>query len=120
MIPSIVQPLELIPLTPNGKVDRQALPDPFKTTRRAAPEREPPAPGLECGIAEIWRSILAVDAIGAEDNFFDLGGHSLLALRAAQAIEKQTGYRLDPRTFFFSNLRQIAALIGRETSEIDN
>ena len=98
MIPSLVVALDSMPLTPNGKIDRKALPDPFRTTRRAATEQEPPAPGLEQKMAEIWRSILAVDAISAEDNFFELGGHSLLSLRVAQAVEKETGYRMDPRS----------------------
>ncbi len=117
MIPSVVVSLDSMPLTPNGKIDRNALPDPFKATRRAALEHEPPAPGLEQKMAEIWRSILAVDAVSAEDNFFELGGHSLLSLRVAQAVEKETGYRMDPRALFFNTLRQVARLVARETAE---
>jgi nonribosomal peptide synthetase DhbF len=117
MVPSLVVALDSMPLTPNGKIDRKALPAPFKTSRRVATEREAPAPGLEQKMAEIWRSILAVDAIDAEDNFFELGGHSLLSLRVAQAVEKETGYRMDPRTLFFNNLRQVATLVERETAE---
>ena len=115
MVPSVVLALNSMPLTPNGKIDRNALPDPFKSARSAASQHEPPAPGLEQKIAEIWRSILAVETISVEDNFFDLGGHSLLSLRVAQAIEKETGYRMDPRTLFFNNLRQVATLIARES-----
>ncbi len=115
MIPSAVVALDSMPLTPNGKIDRKALPAPFKTTLRAATEHEPPAPGLEQKMADIWRSILAIDAVSAEDNFFELGGHSLLSLRVAQAIEKETGYRMDPRALFFNNLRQVATLVARET-----
>jgi nonribosomal peptide synthetase DhbF len=118
MIPSLVVALDSMPLTPNGKIDRKALPDPFKTSLRALTERKPPAPGLEQKIAEIWRSILAVDTISAEDNFFELGGHSLLSLRVAQAVEKETGYRMDPRALFFNNLGQVATLVARET--VDN
>ncbi len=73
MIPSVFVPLNSMPLTPNGKIDRNALPDPFRITRRPAEASEPPAPGLEQKIAEIWRSILSVDAISAEDNFFRAG-----------------------------------------------
>jgi nonribosomal peptide synthetase DhbF len=113
----LVVTLDSMPLTPNGKIDRKALPDPFKTSRRVATEREAPAPGLEQKMAEIWRSILAVDAIHAEDNFFELGGHSLLSLRVAQAVEKATGYRMDPRALFFNNLRQVATLVEREATE---
>ncbi len=70
-------------------------------------------------MADIWQSILMIDDIGAEDNFFELGGHSLLSLRVARAVEKETGYRLDPRALFFHNLRQVAALVGREAANTD-
>jgi acyl carrier protein len=64
-------------------------------------------------IAEIWQGLLKIEAIGAEDNFFDLGGHSLLALRAVAQIEKRTGARLDPRLLFFQSLRQIAFSLAK-------
>ena len=119
MIPSVTVPLDEIPLTPNGKIDRNSLPNPFKGRRPTASKHEPPAPGMEQKMANIWRSILAVDSIGANDNFFDLGGHSLLSLRVAQTIEKEIGYRMDPRALFFNNLRQVAALVARETAGFD-
>jgi len=115
MVPSAVVTLDSLPLTANGKIDRNALPNPFRTSRSATRANSQPAPGLEQRMAEIWRSILAVDAVNAEDNFFELGGHSLLSLRVAQEIEKQTGYRLDPRALFFNTLRQLATLVARET-----
>jgi amino acid adenylation domain-containing protein len=114
MIPSVVMALETVPLTPNGKVDRGALPDPFRTGVRAVVSRDAPAPGMEQLMAEIWQSFLTTDRISADDNFFELGGHSLLSLRVAQAVERRTGYRMDPRTLFFHNLRQVAALLGPE------
>jgi amino acid adenylation domain-containing protein len=119
MVPSVTVALDVMPLTPNGKIDRKALPDPFKSRRRATTKHEPPAPGLEQKMADIWRSILAVDSVSADDNFFELGGHSLLSLRVAQTVEKETGYRMDPRTLFFNNLRQVAALVARETIGVD-
>jgi acyl carrier protein len=100
--------LDAIPLTPNGKVNRRALPDPFKNAARAN-GFEKPAPGAETQIAKVWQQILGVARIGAQDNFFELGGHSLLALRVAAAVEKETGWRMDPRALFFQSLRQIAA-----------
>ena len=109
MIPAVVVTLEAIPLTPNGKVDRAALPDPFGAAARAPPARVPPAPGVEQVLAEIWREILRVDGVGAEDNFFELGGHSLLSLRVAALVEKRLGWRMDPRMLFFQTLRQVAA-----------
>ena len=117
MIPAVILSLDSMPLTPNGKIDRNALPTPFKTGRRAGTAHEPPAPGLEQKMAEIWRSILAVEVVNAEDNFFELGGHSLLSLRVAQAVEKETGYRMDPRMLFFNNRRQVATLVARKSVE---
>lgn len=111
MVPSVVVTLDAIPLTPNGKLDRSAMPDPFKNAMRATTSDEPPAPGTEQLVAEIWRDILKIDRVGAEDNFFELGGHSLLSLRVAAAVERRTGWRMDPRTLFFQNLRQIAAAV---------
>ena len=119
MIPSIVMAVESLPLTPNGKMDRNALPDPFRTALRAAVDMSPPAPGPEQLIAEIWRSVLAVERVSADDNFFELGGHSLLSLRVAQAVEQRTGYRMDPRTLFFHTLRQVAASLPPEAAPVD-
>jgi amino acid adenylation domain-containing protein len=111
MVPALVVELASVPLTPNGKVDRAALPDPLERAGAVASEYTPPAPGPEQILAEIWRDILGIERVGAEDNFFELGGHSLLSLRVAAAVEKKTAWRMDPRTLFFQNLRQIAAAI---------
>ena len=122
MIPSIVVSLVSMPLTPNGKVDRAALPDPFAKSQRAIVDREPPWTRMEQIVAEIWKSVLKVDQVDAGANFFELGGYSLLSLRVAKMVEKQTGYRMDPRNLFFHNLRQVAAQIepGPVVAETDS
>ena len=109
MIPSLVVTLDAVPLTPNGKVDRAALPDPFRSRSVDANAYEPPAPGLEQTLAAIWADVLKIDRVGAQDNFFELGGHSLLSLRVAATVEKSSGWRMDPRLLFFQSLSQIAA-----------
>lgn len=108
MIPSVVVMLDTVPLTPNGKIDRQALPDPFISSGRTV-STEPPSPGIEQQMAEIWCEYLQVESIGANDNFFELGGQSLLALRVAAAVERKMGRRMDPRSLFFQTLRQVSA-----------
>jgi acyl carrier protein len=108
MLPSAVIPVETIPLTPNGKVDRKALPDPFHGSVRQTEAFVEPARGTEAQLAELWQSALGIARVSAEDNFFEVGGHSLLAVRVAAAVERQFGRRLDPRSMFFQNLRQIA------------
>jgi len=117
MIPSIFVPVDSIPLTPNGKVDRAALPDPFRSAVRAAGVHVQPAPGLEQLMAEIWQDLLNIDRVSAEDNFFELGGHSLLALRVVAAVEKRSGLRTDPRALFFQSLRQAAAHLQGAAAE---
>ncbi|HEY8781714.1 MAG TPA: amino acid adenylation domain-containing protein, partial [Mucilaginibacter sp.] len=91
MVPALWVELERIPLTPNGKTDRRALPD-----AEAASKREYIAPrtAAEALMAEIWQEVLKVDKIGIEDNFFELGGHSLLALRLGSSIRKRFGSEL--------------------------
>ena len=100
--------LDRIPLTPNGKVDRAALPDPLRLEQRAGPFAAPETP-TERVIADVWREILGVERVATSDNFFELGGHSLLSIRAIHAIEQRTGWRPDPRLLFFRSLGQIAA-----------
>lgn len=112
MIPSFVIELPAIPLTPNGKVDRAALPDPYGGERGATEADEPPRPGMESTIAEIWKQVLKIERVGAGDNFFDLGGHSLLMFRVVALIRERTGRKLDPRQLFFQSLRQLAEAVA--------
>jgi acyl-coenzyme A synthetase/AMP-(fatty) acid ligase len=111
MIPSMLIELSAMPLTPNGKVDRKALPNPFQGIQLAAPAAETPVTNTEQAIAAIWKDLLKVERIHANDNFFELGGYSLLSLRVAKMIKKRTGYQMDPRALFFNSLRQIAELV---------
>jgi acyl carrier protein len=117
MVPSIVVVLDTVPLTPNGKVDRQALPDPFILSGRT-PNSEPPSPGIEQQMARIWCNYLQVERIGANDNFFELGGQSLLALRVAAAVEREMGRRIDPRSLFFQTLRQVSAHVASASNPV--
>ncbi len=110
MIPALYVPLERLPLTPNGKLDRRALPAVAPPT--AASERrrdDAPRSAAEQAVAEVWRELLGVAAIGLRDNFLDLGGHSLLIMRAVALLEARTGARLSPRAFVFQTLEQVAA-----------
>ncbi len=109
MLPVVFVALDALPLTPNGKLDARALPDPFRNTAVIGDSFEPPAPGLEQLIADIWCELLRVDRVGAGDNFFDLGGNSLLALRVVTGLETRAGCRVPPRLLFFHTLRQVAA-----------
>ncbi|MDB4901294.1 MAG: amino acid adenylation enzyme/thioester reductase family protein [Mucilaginibacter sp.] len=93
MVPGIWVTLERLPLMVNGKVDRNALPDPELPNMTA--EYAPPRNATEEALAGIWRELLGVERIGVYDNFFDLGGHSLLAMRAVSAIRRQLDIELN-------------------------
>jgi thioesterase domain-containing protein len=102
-----------MPLLPNGKVDRKALPAPeWKSHDRLF---EAPADPLEQQIAKIWERVLGVQPIGATDNFFDLGGHSLLAVKLFAQFEKVFERKLPLATLFKApTIRQLADFIRGE------
>jgi acyl carrier protein len=81
MIPADFVMLESMPLTPNGKVDRRALPAPAKNMLRSKQDYVAPRTDTESLLAQIWSEILGLERVGVEDNFFTLGGHSLQATR---------------------------------------
>ncbi|MGH7797422.1 MAG: amino acid adenylation domain-containing protein [Candidatus Binatia bacterium] len=97
MVPSMFVFLESLPLTPNGKIDRRALPMPEMSPHAIAVG---PRDRLEFEVANIWKRLLRLSALGLEDNFFDLGGNSLLAARLLAAIESSLGKRIRLGDFF--------------------
>jgi thioesterase domain-containing protein/acyl carrier protein len=90
MVPSAFVKMDALPLTPSGKVDRRALPEPGFMTRGREPYLAP-RDTLEFQLVKIWEELLNVRPISLSDKFFDLGGHSLLALRLAAQIQDQLG-----------------------------
>ncbi|GAA3463920.1 non-ribosomal peptide synthetase [Saccharothrix longispora] len=94
MVPSAITWLDALPLSPNGKIDRLALPEPV-VTRRPGTSRVAPRDGIEAAIAEIWAGALDLDGgVGVHDGFFDLGGHSLLAARVVGRVRAELGVEL--------------------------
>ncbi len=112
MIPQLVR-LDTIPRTPNGKLDRAALPSPAAAAADMAAQVPPRSP-LEFQLVEIWERLLDVRPIGVRDDFFALGGHSLLAVRMAHEVEKACGLRLPLGLLFeASTIEQLAASLIR-------
>jgi acyl carrier protein len=94
MVPSVFLFLDALPLTPNSKVDRLALPKPENhrpdlQVAFVAPETE-----LERTIAAVWQEVLRVEQVGVHDNFFDLGGHSLLIVQVHNKLRERLGVEL--------------------------
>ncbi len=116
MIPGAFVLLESIPLTPNGKVNRRALPIPDASSLLRESSFIAPRDSLELQLAQIWSEILGVSPIGVRDNFFDLGGHSLLAVRLMAEIEKQFSKNLSLATLFQgATVEQLAILLRQNT-----
>jgi len=109
MVPPHVVLIDAVPLLPNGKTDRNALPAPSAAGEGSARAVVAPRNEAETVLAGIWQELLGTDRIGATDNFFDLGGHSLLAMRAVLLIEQRLGLRINVRRLIFETLSQIAA-----------
>ena len=88
MVPTLFLSMDEWPLTPNGKIDRRALPSPSEASIGSAESYVAPRNEVEDKITIIWSEILGLEKIGVEDNFFELGGHSLLATQIIARVNK--------------------------------
>ena len=96
MMPSVFIPMESLPLSPNSKIDRRALPPP--TPQDLFADRSnfvAPTSPTQKVLAEIWAELLKTDRVGINDSFFDLGGNSLLTVRMLGAVKKRLGVAVD-------------------------
>jgi amino acid adenylation domain-containing protein len=115
MIPSDFIPLDVLPLSPNGKLDRRALPLPSQLSRALETEFVAPRSELEQQLAEVWTDVLGLAEIGVNDNFFELGGHSLLAATLLVRLRETTGSALNMRLLFESpTIAELAQAISKE------
>ncbi|KQV51925.1 non-ribosomal peptide synthetase/type I polyketide synthase [Massilia sp. Root335] len=107
MVPAGLVLLDAWPMTPNGKIDRNALPDP--AAGHAGASREAPRDALEQQVAAIWREVLSLDAVGIDDSFFDVGGHSLSLVQVEVALERRLGLAVPTMDLFrFPTIRTLA------------
>ncbi|WP_137936793.1 non-ribosomal peptide synthetase [Chitinivorax sp. B] len=98
-IPGHFRQVDSFPMLPNGKIDRKAL-QPGLNLRASTAGHEAPTTLSQCLLAGIWQQVLAVDAMGLQDGFFELGGTSLLAIRMLAQIQAQTGVAIPFADFF--------------------
>jgi hypothetical protein len=113
MTPAAYVVLDAFPLTPNGKVDRKALPAPAARPTPAGGGVVAPRTAEERAVAAVWREVLGGPEIGVHQNFFDIGGHSLLATRVAVRLRATLGIDVPVRALFDHGT--VAALTGALT-----
>jgi non-ribosomal peptide synthetase component F len=110
VVPQVLLELAELPLSADGSVDIDRLPEPFSGS--AADDFVAPRNETERVVAELYGEALGLPSVGIYDNFFDLGGHSLLCFRVIARIEERLGKRLSPRSILLNTLEQVANELG--------
>ena len=117
MLPALYVELPNLPLTPAGKLDRRALPDPDLSRMREESAVQP-RNETERVVAQIWEAVLGIEGVGVHESFFELGGHSLIAVRVFSRIRERLGVELPMRAIFESpTVAGLSEAIERMRSE---
>jgi len=120
MVPQHFVELKSIPLTPNGKVDRDGirlLPLETPQTDHIHVSDEP-LTKMEQTLTDIWKEVLGLDHISVHDNFFELGGYSLLSIQVVTKLERKIGFRINPGELVYQTLGQLAASLEQRTDSL--
>ncbi len=118
MVPSAVVVLDTWPLTPNGKIDRRALPPPEAPRPEQSDGWVAPRTAVERTLAEVWGRILNVERVGAEDNFFHLGGDSILSIQVVSAA-REAGLHLSAKDVFqHQTVAELARVVGTRAAAV--
>ncbi len=118
MVPAAYVRLESWPLTPNGKLNRKALPAP-EGDAYVVRQYEPPQGEIEELLASIWAEVLNLERVGRHDNFFELGGHSLLAVTLSERM-RRNGFAVNVRAVFATTtLAELAATTGGDARRVE-
>ena len=121
MIPTALVRVEEFPLTPNGKLDKKALPAPQKKRPQLAQAYIAPRFVVEQQLAQVWCELLQVDEVGIDDSFFDLGGNSLAAVRMANLFRQRFSRELPlVKVFQYPTISQLCAFLEGEKPSADS
>ena len=116
MVPAVIIFLSEFPKTPNGKLDRRALPKPKPEISQAV---ENTASDLEGRIAVIWSNTLGVASVGLDEHFFDIGGHSLLMVEVHDRLRDNTGHDIPLLDLFqYPTVRSLAGYLAHRPVEV--
>ncbi|WP_243412382.1 phosphopantetheine-binding protein, partial [Cognatiluteimonas telluris] len=112
LVPAAFVVLDHLPLTANGKLDRDALPAPDDASVPRC-EYEAPVGEIEQALADIWQDLLGLERVGRHDKFFELGGHSLMAVQVVSRLHRSQGVELPLRELFTqSTLAALAKVVS--------
>jgi aryl carrier-like protein len=116
MVPKAFVKLDTVPMTPNGKLDRKALPAPDwdAYVRRTYEE---PQSEVEKVLADLWQEILGIERVGRHDHFFELGGHSVMAVKFVDRL-RRLNLQVDMRSIFATPILSEIALKTKQVEEI--
>ncbi|MFD6156427.1 amino acid adenylation domain-containing protein [Nocardia sp. NPDC060256] len=120
LVPTAFVEVPRLPMTPNGKLDHRALPAPSARRPRLGTTFRPPRGEAEQTVAAVWRKVLGLNRIGADDNFFDLGGNSMLLVPVHTGLEAATGVKVPAVELFrYPTVAQLARFLvdGESTAE---
>ncbi|WP_208341649.1 polyketide synthase [Aetokthonos hydrillicola] len=118
MVPSTIMLLDKIPLTPNGKADRNSLPKP--KLGNTGTDFIAPITSTELSLADLWCGILGLEQVGIEDNFFDLGGTSILSLQLVTRIQAKLNFSIKAvKLYQYPTIRTLAKYLDQHKSSQD-
>ena len=118
MMPSSFVMLDALPLSPNGKVDRHALPAPDPSHRNLETGYLPPRTPTEEALSAIWADVLGLEQVGIHDNFFELGGDSILSIQVVTRAN-QAGLQLVPKQLFqHQTIAELVSVVGKKQALI--
>ncbi|HEC83828.1 MAG TPA: acyltransferase domain-containing protein, partial [Thioploca sp.] len=118
MVPAAFVILDEMPLTPNGKVNRRALPTPERTRPALSTKLAMPRSETEQAIAKVWKDVLQLEVVGAQDNFFELGGNSLHLTQVHNQLTDLFGAELSVvRLFQYPTIQSLAQHLGEPSKE---
>ncbi|MBW8310151.1 MAG: amino acid adenylation domain-containing protein, partial [Candidatus Paracaedibacteraceae bacterium] len=118
MVPSFFIYIDKVPLTPNGKIDRKALPAPNLALRLVADEYVAPQTSLEQELCEVWKDVLKLEKIGIHDNFFRLGGDSIISIQMVSKARSRGIHFAVKNVFNYPTIKALASVAKTQENDI--